>query len=166
LSLNFVGPKWCPSGVANQATTECFPSSVTAASLQCMILIPPEILEPTRCQRRIAGRILDIAVPEVGLQRPCIDPVVRQLKAAGVAEHMGVHLDAQVGDDPSALDHTVEAFRRQWSPALGYKDKARGWRAVALVFAEFPQFPAQHRGLLNPHLFARTIRVCGSFVPD
>ena len=42
-------------------------------------LIPPEILKPTRRQRRVAGGILDIAMPQVGLQRSGIDPVVASL---------------------------------------------------------------------------------------
>jgi hypothetical protein len=49
-------------------------------------LVPPEILEPAQRQRRIAGRVLDVAAPEVGLHRPGTDPVVRQLEAAAVAQ--------------------------------------------------------------------------------
>ena len=51
-------------------------------------------------------------MPEVGLQRPGIDPVIGQLEAAGMAQHVGVDPDAQAGDDPGALDHAVEAFGR------------------------------------------------------
>jgi hypothetical protein len=47
-----------------------------------------------RRRRRVAGRILDITVPEVGLQRPGIDPIVRQLEAAGMPQHVGVYPDA------------------------------------------------------------------------
>jgi hypothetical protein len=104
-------------------------------------LIPPEILEPPRRQRRIASRILDIAVPQVGLERPGIDPVVCQLEAAGMPQHVGVRLDTQLGDDGGSLDHAIEPRRRQRRPALGYEHKRR-WRAAALVPAELAQFPA------------------------
>jgi hypothetical protein len=76
------------------------------------ILIPPKILKPPRRQRRVASRVLDIAVPQVGLQRPRIDPVVGQLEPAGVPEHVGVYFDPEVSSDAGALDRTVEAFRR------------------------------------------------------
>jgi hypothetical protein len=51
-------------------------------------------------------------------QRPRIDPVIGQLEAAGVPEHVGVHLDPKVRCDAGALDRTVEAFRRQRGGAL------------------------------------------------
>jgi len=43
-------------------------------------------------------------MPQVGLQRPRIDPVIRQLVAAGVAEHVTVRLDAEAGRRGGALD--------------------------------------------------------------
>jgi hypothetical protein len=58
---------------------------------------PKEFLEPLRRQRGIARRVLDIAVPKVGLDRPRIVAVVGELVAAGVAQHVGVRLDAEVG---------------------------------------------------------------------
>jgi hypothetical protein len=35
----------------------------------------PKAIEPIRRQRRVSRRVLDIAVPQVGLQRPRVDPV-------------------------------------------------------------------------------------------
>ena len=46
-------------------------------------LIPPKALEPIRRQRRITVGVLDIAVPQIRLKRPGIDPVIRKLEAAG-----------------------------------------------------------------------------------
>ena len=81
-------------------------------------------------------------MPKVGLQRPGIDFIIGQLEPAGVAQHVGVRFDPKVGGATGALDHAVEAFRRQRRPALGDEHKPRRWRAVALVLAEFPQLPA------------------------
>ena len=57
--------------------------------------IPPEILEAARRRLGVAHRVLDVAVPEVRLQRAGIDAVIGQLEAAGVAQHVRMHFDAQ-----------------------------------------------------------------------
>jgi hypothetical protein len=40
--------------------------------------IPPKALESVRRQRGIAGRVLNVAVPQVGLQRSGVVAVVRK----------------------------------------------------------------------------------------
>ena len=47
-------------------------------------LVPPEASKEERRQRRVTCRVLDIAVPEVRLQRPRVDAVLCQLEAAGM----------------------------------------------------------------------------------
>jgi hypothetical protein len=47
-------------------------------------LVPPEASEEERRQRRVTCRVLDIAVPEVRLQRPRVDAVLCQLESAGM----------------------------------------------------------------------------------
>src|SRR5215208_893512 len=47
----------------------------------------PEVLEARRGHLRVAHGVLDVAVPEVSLQRPRIVSFVRQRVAAGVAQH-------------------------------------------------------------------------------
>ena len=47
------------------------------------------LLKPVRRPRRYSARILDIAVPEVRLERSGIDPVIGQPEAAGMAQHPG-----------------------------------------------------------------------------
>jgi hypothetical protein len=46
----------------------------------------PEVLEAIRRQLRVAHRVLDILVPEVGLQRSRVVALIGQRKAAGVAQ--------------------------------------------------------------------------------
>jgi hypothetical protein len=50
-----------------------------------------------RHQGGIARHILNVAMPEVGLDRPRIVTFVGELVAAGAAEHVGVGLNAQDG---------------------------------------------------------------------
>ena len=38
-------------------------------------------------------------MPEVRLKRSGIDPVIGELEAAGVAQHVRVHLDPELGDE-------------------------------------------------------------------
>ena len=80
-------------------------------------------------------------MPEVRLQRPGIDAVVGKLEASGMAQHVGMRLDPELGDDGCSFDHAIKPRRRQRCPALRYKHKRRR-RAVALVTAELAQFPA------------------------
>jgi hypothetical protein len=52
-------------------------------------LIAPEILEPICRQFGVAGGMLNVAVPQIMLDRPRVLPVVGQLVAGGVAQHVG-----------------------------------------------------------------------------
>jgi hypothetical protein len=47
-------------------------------------------------------------MPQLGLERPRIDAVIRKFVAAGVAQHVGVRLDPKLGGDGGSLDH-IEA---------------------------------------------------------
>jgi hypothetical protein len=68
--------------------------------------------EPLRRQRDIARRILDVAMTQIRLDRARVVAVVGELVAAGMAEHVGMCLDAHIGRDGRPLDHAGEARRR------------------------------------------------------
>jgi hypothetical protein len=53
----------------------------------------------------IANRMLDVAVAEVGLQRPHIVASVGQCITADVAEHVRVRLEAEFGLSSRPLNH-------------------------------------------------------------
>ena len=72
-------------------------------------------------------------MPQVSLERPRIDAVIRKLIAAGMAEHVGVRLDAEICDDRRPLDHAGEARRRQRRTALG--NDTKGDLALSLCAA-------------------------------
>ena len=57
--------------------------------------IPPEILEPRRAQLCVARGVRDRHVAGPILDRPGIDPVVGQLVAARVAQHVEVDRQRQ-----------------------------------------------------------------------
>jgi hypothetical protein len=53
-------------------------------------LLPPKVLEPRWRQLSVPHRVLDVFVPEIGLQRPRVVPTVGQRIAASVPKHMAV----------------------------------------------------------------------------
>jgi hypothetical protein len=55
--------------------------------------ISKEFLGPLRRHGRIARRILNVAMPEVRLDRARIAAVIGELVAAGMPEHVGMRLD-------------------------------------------------------------------------
>jgi hypothetical protein len=59
-------------------------------------LSAPEVPEAIRRQFGIANRVLDVLVPEVGLQGAGVVAFVRQGKAAGMPEHVRMSLEAQL----------------------------------------------------------------------
>ena len=57
----------------------------------------------------MAGRILNVAMPGLRLDRRRIMAVVGELVAAGMAQHVGVRLDAQISGNDCPLDHEGES---------------------------------------------------------
>jgi hypothetical protein len=57
--------------------------------------VPKKLFKPLRRQGGIARRVLNVAMPEISLDRTRVVTVIGELKAAGVAEHVGVGLDAE-----------------------------------------------------------------------
>jgi hypothetical protein len=52
--------------------------------------------------------MLDVLVPEVTLQGPRVVAVVRELKSAGMTEHVGVDWERHLGGLAEALDEPME----------------------------------------------------------
>ena len=50
--------------------------------------LPPKVLEPIRRQLGVAHRVLDVFMPEIGLQRPRIMALFGQSEAASMAQHV------------------------------------------------------------------------------
>ncbi len=54
-------------------------------------LVFPEAVEPTCCQIRVAGGMGDAPMAQVVLDRAGFVAVIRQLKSAGMAQHVRMH---------------------------------------------------------------------------
>jgi len=78
----------------------------------------PKVLEPIRRQFGVTYRMLDIPVPEVGLQCSGIVALVGQGEAAGMSEHVRVSLELQPCGFSGTLHHARESRRSEWRPAL------------------------------------------------
>jgi hypothetical protein len=86
-------------------------ASVSLAVKLNWLLIRPKVFEPILRQRGVQGGVLDLFVSEVGLQLAYRVAVIRELVAAGVAQHVGVGLNLQPGGDGCTLHHGEEGFR-------------------------------------------------------
>src|SRR5215510_8702600 len=78
------------------------------ASVQLDVLILPPALEPGRCQFGISDRVLDVLVPEIGLQRPRIPASVRLVETASVPQHVRVCFDLEPGRLASSANELLE----------------------------------------------------------
>ena len=90
---------------------------VTSISLAGRSIVP-EILEAGRRQLGVAHRVLDVAVPEIGLQRTGIDAVIGELEAAGVPQHVRMHRETEIGGNPKPRDHLAKPRGRERRPPL------------------------------------------------
>ena len=75
---------------------EEFPASEAPTRSDDAFIRPPasvalEILEPIGGKFSASGRVLNVLVTEVMLQRPCIDPLVRKFVPRCVPQHIRMH---------------------------------------------------------------------------
>jgi len=88
--------------------------------------LAPQVLKAARRKFGIAHRRLDTSMTKVRLQRARIGALVRQDKAGGMAQHVWMHLEADLGLDAGALDQLGQTSdgpvpplaRRMWRVAL------------------------------------------------
>jgi hypothetical protein len=99
--------------------------------------VAPKPLEPVGRQVCIPYRMSDILVTKVMLERPRIVPLVGQLVAAGVPEHVRVHREGQIGLQSCTGDKLADVARRHWAATLG--DKQVG--AVGPLTSKLAQRP-------------------------
>src|SRR5262245_7471591 len=96
-------------------------SSMMRLCLKLDVLILPPALEPGRCQFGISDCVLDVLVPEIGLQRPGIPPRVRLVETASVSQHVRVSLDLEPSDLTSLRNQLLEVADGHWRAALGHE---------------------------------------------
>jgi len=89
------------------------------ASAGAFFSISPEILEPIRRERRVANRPSDRPVAKIVLDRSGVPPIVGQLVAARVAQHMAADLEREARRVASARNHALVTCHAQGRHALG-----------------------------------------------
>ena len=76
--------------------------------------------------------MLNVAVAEIGLQRPRVVSLVGERVAASVPEHVRVRLEGKLGLDPCSLDHAGEPGGAEGCPALRGEHEGRLGLLLAL----------------------------------
>ena len=80
-----------------------------------LILLLPKILEPLRGQLGIPCRVLDVAMAKPLLDGSRVVPIVGELKAASVAQHVRVNKEGELGRHADARELLAErggSYRR------------------------------------------------------
>ena len=99
-------------------------------------LNPPKIFEAGRRKLGVSNCVLNVAVAQISLQRPCVVPLVGERVTAGVPEHVRVRFEAQFGLDPCPLHHAGKASGGEWRPSLRGKHERRLGLLLALKAAQ------------------------------
>jgi hypothetical protein len=81
-------------------------------------LFPPEIPEPHRSQFGVPHGVLNVLVPEVGLERPRVVPLVGKCVPACVPQHVWVDLEGQLGTDTRAFNHSTASISPRDGPKI------------------------------------------------
>lgn len=68
--------------------------------------VSPEVAEARGRQLGVTHSVLDVAVPEIGLQGARVVPLVGQRVATGVPQHVRVRLEGQLGLPARPLNHS------------------------------------------------------------
>ena len=106
--------------------------------------ILPKAFEPIRTQFRVAHRVRDVLVPEVLLDRPRVLALTGELKPAGMAQHVRMDREGELGELAGARNQLPGRRRRHGSFALGHKHIRQIW-VDAAEFAQRAQLDAADR---------------------
>ena len=102
----------------------------------------PEVFEARRRHLGVAHRVLDVFVPEIGLQGAGVDALVGQLIPASVPQHVRVHWEFELCGDAQPHDHFAEACRGERRSPLRGEDDGRNGLLLALELAQGSQLTA------------------------
>jgi hypothetical protein len=85
----------------------------------------PEPLETIRRQRRVTLSANDGTVSEIPLDRPSVVPVIGELVAAGMTQHVAMDQEREGGSHARPRDHPLIACHAQRRAALAYENVDR-----------------------------------------
>jgi hypothetical protein len=106
--------------------------------------VPPEVLEPRRRHFGVADCMLDIAMPEVGLQRPRVVSPVGERVAACAPEHVRVVFEPQLRFGACTLDRAGKPRRGERRSALRGENERRLGLLLALEPPQGAQLVPEH----------------------
>jgi hypothetical protein len=108
------------------------------------VSVVPEILEPIGSHLGVSNRVLDIFVAHVVLERSGVMPIVGELEASRVPEHVGVNRECEPCRFSGSGDHFEEACSRGGTTALGDKDVS-GFHILPAKLTQGSDFLAAQR---------------------
>ena len=76
-------------------------------------VVVPKVLEPRWRKLGVSHRVLNVPVPQIGLERARIDAAIGELKPAGMAQLMWVHRRLEAGSDAKPGNHFAHAGGRK-----------------------------------------------------
>src|SRR5262245_16514225 len=82
----------------------------------------PEVLEPRRGKLGVAHCVADRLMAQIRLQGPRIDPIIGELEAGGVTQHVRMDREAQPCSLACALHQPQETCSAEGRPALADED--------------------------------------------
>jgi hypothetical protein len=125
------------------------------------LILPPPLKSGWR-QFRVAHRVLDILVPEIGLQASGVSSRVCLVKPASVPQHMRVRFDREPGCLASPANELLKVGHRHRRAALGHEQEWRSAFGLAVQAAQRPQLtPGQRVSCWRAVLHPGDCEVCG-----
>src|SRR5262249_9627482 len=134
-----------------------------AGSRLTAMSILPEPSEPVRRHRCVAHGRGNRAVTEIVLNCPRVVPVISELVAAGMPQHVAVDQERETISLAGSGNHPLIARNAQWRIPLGNEDvNARGLPLQPAQRAQLPRgqwLPSAYTALGAPHVQRRGLPV-------
>ena len=106
-------------------------------------LVVPETLEPGRSELGVSDGVLDIPVPQVGLQAAGIDALVGEMKTARVPQHVRMNQEVDLGCNAQASHQLPESCSRKRCTPLRGENERRLRILIASKSTQRPEFTAR-----------------------
>src|SRR5512135_3114032 len=108
-------------------------------------MLSPEPLEAGRCGACVSDGVSDVPMAEVILNEPRVVLVIGQIVAGGVAQHVGMDVETELGAFASLLDEVVDCLSSHRA-AFAEEEIRRGGISPLLTLSQpdtqRPQFVA------------------------
>src|SRR6266478_8858283 len=134
-----------------------------ARSRLAAMSILPEPSEPVRRHRCVADCRGNRAVTEIMLNCPRVVPIIGELVAAGMPQHLAVDQERETSSLAGTGDHPLIARNAQWRTPFGNEDvDARGFPLQPAQRSQLPRgqwLPSAYTALGAPHVQRRGLPI-------